>query len=89
MRRLGRIWVDEYDTIVNWPSGRRHLAQRVVVVTVVDTLALLFANWLLPGVHVTSIVGALLVTLISGGLTFLLRPAAFLVLRQGLVITGA
>ena len=88
VRRLGRIWADEYDTIINWPSGRRHLLNRVVIVTVVDTLALLFANWLLPAVHITSIVGALLVTLISGGLTFLLRPAAFLVLRQGLLITG-
>ena len=89
LRRLGRIWVDEYDTIINWPSGRRHLLNRVVTVTVVDALALLFANWLLPGVHITSILGALLVTVVSGGLTFVLRPGAFLVLRQGLLITAA
>jgi uncharacterized membrane protein YvlD (DUF360 family) len=88
LRRLGRIWADEYDTIINWPSGRRHLLNRVVIVTVADTLALLFANWLLPGVHVTSVAGAFLVTVISGSLTFLLRPGAFLVLRQGLLITA-
>jgi len=88
LQRLGRIWADEYDTVMHWPSGRRHLVNRVVIVTSVDTLALLFANWALPGVRVTSIVSAFLVTIVAGMLTFLLRPVAFFVLRQSIVITG-
>lgn len=88
VERLGRVWADEYDTIVNWPSGRRHLLNRAVIVLIVDTIALLFANWLLPSVRITSLLGAFLVTIVSGALTFLLRPAAFLVLRQGLIITA-
>jgi uncharacterized membrane protein YvlD (DUF360 family) len=54
----------------------------------VDTVALVIAGWLLPQVRVDDLLSALLVTLIAGGLTFLLRPLAFLVVRQGIVVTA-
>jgi uncharacterized membrane protein YvlD (DUF360 family) len=87
LHRIARVWADEYDTVVNWPSGRRHLITRLVIVTVVDTIALQVAAALLPGVTIDSWWAALVVTVVAGLLTFLLRPAAFLVLPQGIVTT--
>jgi len=83
-----RVWRDEYDTVASWPKGRRHLIRRAIVITVVDTVALMFAAWLLPSVRIDDILSALAVTIIAGLLTFLLRPVAFLVLRQSIVVTA-
>ncbi len=86
--RVLRVWREEYDTVVNWPKGLRHIVRRAVVITVVDTIALILAAWLLPSVRIDSVLSALLVTIVAGLLTFLLRPVAFLVLRQSIVVTA-
>ena len=57
--RVLRVWHDEYDTIRHWPRGARHLVRRAVVITVVDTLALMFAAWLMPQVAVDDLLSAL------------------------------
>jgi uncharacterized membrane protein YvlD (DUF360 family) len=86
--RVLRVWRDEYDTALNWPKGRRHLVRRALAITVVDTVALIVAAWLLPGVRIDALSGAVLVTIVAGLLTFLFRPVAFLVIRQSIVITA-
>lgn len=86
--RMLRVWRDEYDTALNWPKGRRHLVRRAVAITIVDTIALIVAAWLLPGVRIDNLAGAILVTVFAGLLTFLFRPVAFLVIRQSIVITA-
>ncbi|MFN8622296.1 MAG: phage holin family protein [Chloroflexota bacterium] len=86
--RVLRVWRDEYDTAANWPKGKRHLVRRALVITVTDTIALIVAAWLLPGVRIDSISAALMVTIIAGLLTFTLRPIAFLVVRQGIILTA-
>src|SRR5688572_2872749 len=86
--RVLRVWRDEYDTLVSWPKGRRHILRRAVAITVVDTLALILAAWLLPAVRIDNLVAAFLATIMAGLLTFLLRPIAFLVLRQSIVVTA-
>lgn len=87
--RVLRVWRDEYETIRHWPLGRRHLIRRAAAITLVDTLALMAVSWLLPSVVIDGFIHALAVTLLSGTLTFLVRPIAFLVLRQGIVTTAA
>lgn len=86
--RVLRVWRDEYDTALNWPKGKRHLVRRALAITVVDTIALIIAAWLLPGVRIDDLAGAILVTVFAGLLTFLFRPIAFLVIRQSIVITA-
>ena len=49
--RVARVWADEYDTLVNWPAGRRHLITRSIVITFVDTVALMLVALLLPGIR--------------------------------------
>ncbi|MBX3031631.1 MAG: alkaline phosphatase family protein [Chloroflexi bacterium] len=88
LHRIANIWADEYDTAMNWPNGRRHLLGRAVVITLVDAAALVVAGWLVPGVVVESLLGALLVTIIAGLLTFALRPVAFLILPQSILTTA-
>jgi uncharacterized membrane protein YvlD (DUF360 family) len=87
-QRLLTIWRDEYDTAVNWPHGIRHLAVRVVVITIVDTLALVIAAYLLPQLTIDRLEAALAVTVIAGLLAFILRPIAFLILPQNLITTA-
>lgn len=91
-RRLHRVasaWVDEYDTLTNWPRGRFHLLVRAVTITLVDTLALLLADWLLPSIAIADFLSALAVTVVAGLLAFLVRPAVFLVLPQSISVTAA
>src|SRR5690349_9330846 len=49
--RVARVWADEYDTLMNWPAGRRHLISRAIIITIVDTIALLLVAALLPGIR--------------------------------------
>jgi uncharacterized membrane protein YvlD (DUF360 family) len=93
MHRIGAIWKDEYDTAVNWPRGRRHLITRALAVFIVDTLALMVVAELLDGIRFTGdvagdIMAALLVTIVAGLITFLIRPVVFLLVPQNVVITG-
>jgi uncharacterized membrane protein YvlD (DUF360 family) len=86
-RRLAAIWADEYDTLVNWPNGPRHLVTRAVTITVVDTVALLVADWLMPSITIGDPLTALAITVVAGLITFLARPAVFLVVPHSFVVT--
>src|SRR5262245_37918223 len=87
LQRLVTVWRDEYDTAVNWPRGIHHLVFRAIVILVVDTAALVLVAWLLPQVTIDHLHDAVLLTMLAGLLTFLLRPAAFLVLPQSILTT--
>ena len=92
--RVARVWADEYDTLVNWPAGRRHLITRSIVITFVDTVALILVALLLPGIRLEGdgleiLLAALLVTVIAGLITFVVRPVFFLAFPQAnIVVTG-
>jgi uncharacterized membrane protein YvlD (DUF360 family) len=92
--RIARVWADEYDTLTSWPAGRRHLITRAIIITVVDTLALMLVAALLPGISLDGnlleiFLAALIVTVIAGLITFAVRPVFFLVFPQwNVVVTG-
>jgi uncharacterized membrane protein YvlD (DUF360 family) len=92
--RVAAVWRDEYDTLVNWPRGLRHLVGRGVAYLVVNTIALLIVAWLLPGVEIAvgfpaNVVAALVLTLLAGAITFFVRPVVFLALGlDNVVVTG-
>jgi uncharacterized membrane protein YvlD (DUF360 family) len=92
--RIAAVWRDEYDTLVNWPRGRRHLLSRALAYLIVNTIALLIVAWLLPGVEITigfpgNVLAALVLTLLAGAITFLVRPVVFLALGLDNVIITA
>lgn len=89
LHRVASVWVDEYDTLTTWPRGRFHLLVRAVTITLVDSLALLLADWLLPSIAIHDFLSALTITVVAGLLAFLVRPAVFLVLPQSLTVTAA
>jgi uncharacterized membrane protein YvlD (DUF360 family) len=90
---VARVWASEYDTLVNWPRGGRHLVARAAAITVVDTIAILLVAEVIPGMAVTgtaveALLSALGVTVIAGLIAFAVRPVAFLVLPQHVVVTA-
>lgn len=90
---MARVWGSEYDTLVNWPRGGRHLVARAAAITVVDTIAILLVAELTPGMAVTgtaieALLSALGVTVIAGLITFAVRPLVFLVLPQHVIVTA-
>jgi uncharacterized membrane protein YvlD (DUF360 family) len=92
--RIASVWEDEYDTAMNWPRGRRHLVMRGITVFVVNTFALLIVAWLMDSINFSSeawgqIIVAAAVTLVSGGITFVLRPVVFVALGiNNVIVTG-
>ncbi len=48
--RIAAVWKDEYDTVMNWPRGKRHLVTRGLVVLIVNTIALLIVAELMNGI---------------------------------------
>ena len=82
------MWVDEYDTLVHWPKGRRHLLRRALVITVVDTSRSSSPPGCCRPCASTTSRRPSWSRSWPGLLTFLLRPVAFLVLRQSIVITA-
>ena len=94
LHRIGSVWKDEYDTAMNWPRGRRHLLMRGLAVFVVNTIALLIVAWLMDNIVFSgnlleNTVAAALVTLVSGALTFVLRPVVFVALGINNVVVTA
>ena len=92
--RIAAVWRDEYDTLVNWPRGLRHLLSRGAAYLLVNTVALLLVAWLLPGVEIAvgfpgNVLAALALTLLAGAITFLVRPVVFLALGLDNVILTA
>ena len=91
--RIASVWKDEYDTAMNWPRGKRHLVTRGLTIFVVNTVALLVVAALMGSIRFTgdlwNIVPAALVTLVAGGITFLLRPVVFVALGINNVIVTA
>ncbi len=94
LHRIAAVWKDEYDTVVNWPRGRRHLIQRGLAVLVVDVIALLLVSQFMDGIRFTAttfgnVMAALALTLVAGLVTFLVRPVVFIALGiNNVVITG-
>lgn len=93
--RIAAVWKDEYDTAMNWPRGKRHLLTRALTLLVINTLALLIVGEFLEGIRFTgdpvqNIVAAMIVTIVSGLITFGLRPVIFVALGiNNVVITAA
>ena len=92
--RIAAVWRDEYDTLVNWPRGLRHLLSRGAAYLLVNAVALLLVAWLLPGVEIAvgfpgNVLAALALTLLAGAITFLVRPVVFLALGLDNVILTA
>ena len=94
LHRIAAVWKDEYDTAVNWPRGRRHLVQRSLAILVVDVIALLLVSEFMNGIrfmgNAWEVVGAaVLLTLVAGLVTFLIRPVVFIALGiNNVVVTG-
>ncbi len=92
--RIAAVWKDEYDTAVNWPRGKRHLVARGLTILVVNTFALLLVAWLMNSIRFTgnvweNIVAALLVAIVAGAFTFVVRPVVFVALGiNSIVITA-
>jgi uncharacterized membrane protein YvlD (DUF360 family) len=92
--RIAAVWSDEYDTAMNWPRGKQHLLTRALVLLVVNTIALLIVAELLPGIEFTrdlwlNVFAAVMVTIVSGLITFVARPVVFVALGiNNIVITG-
>ncbi|MEA2026543.1 MAG: phage holin family protein, partial [Chloroflexota bacterium] len=94
MHRIAAVWRDEYDTLVNWPRGRRHLIQRGLAVLIVDIIALLMVSQFMDGIRFTgniweNIIAAALLTIVAGLVTFLVRPVVFIALGiNSVIVTG-
>ena len=94
LHRIGSVWKDEYDTAMNWPRGRRHLIMRGLAVLIVNTIALLIVAGLMDSITFSSgfwgnVAVAALVTLVSGAITFVLRPVVFVALGiNNVIVTG-
>jgi len=94
LHRIAAVWKDEYDTVVNWPRGRRHLIQRALAVLIVDIMALLVVSEFMDGIRFTGnawevIMAAVLVTIIAGLVTFLVRPVVFIAFGiNNVIVTG-
>ena len=92
--RIASVWKDEYDTVMNWPRGMRHLATRGLVVLIVNTIALLIVAALMNGITFTgdlwsNLAVAAAVTFVAGGLTFVVRPVVFVALGiNNVIVTG-
>ncbi len=79
--RIASVWKDEYDTAMNWPRGKRHLVTRGLTILIINTIALLLVSEFMDGIHFSGdawedIFAALLVTLVAGAFTFLVRPSS-------------
>jgi uncharacterized membrane protein YvlD (DUF360 family) len=92
--RVASVWKEEYDTAMNWPRGRQHLLTRALTLLVVNTLALLLVGELLDGIRFTGegwqvLAAAALVTIVSGLITFALRPVVFVAVGiNNIIATG-
>jgi uncharacterized membrane protein YvlD (DUF360 family) len=92
--RIASVWKDEYDTVMNWPRGKRHLLTRGLVVLIVNTIALLIVSYFMDSITFNgslwgNLVVAAFVTFVAGVLTFVLRPVIFVALGiNSIVITG-
>jgi uncharacterized membrane protein YvlD (DUF360 family) len=92
--RVASVWKDEYDTVMNWPRGKRHLATRGLIVLIVNTIALLIVAALMNGITFSgdvwqNIVVAAAVTLVAGAFTFVFRPVVFVALGiNNIIVTG-
>jgi uncharacterized membrane protein YvlD (DUF360 family) len=94
LHRIAAVWKDEYDTAMNWPRGKRHLLLRGLAVLIVNTVALLLVGELMSGIEWVGdfwgvVASAAIVTLVAGGLTFVLRPVVFIALGINNVIVTA
>lgn len=94
LHRIGAVWKDEYDTAMNWPRGKRHLLARGLTILIVNTIALLIVAELMGSIRFTgdlwgNILAAAIVTIASGGITFILRPVVFVAIGiNNVVVTG-
>ncbi len=57
INRIVKFWRIQIALAREWRPESRHRGRRLLLVWVVDSLALLFVVWLLPGVQVRSVVG--------------------------------
>jgi uncharacterized membrane protein YvlD (DUF360 family) len=93
IHRTAAVWKDEYDTLVNWPRGARHLLARGSAYVIVNAIALIIAAAFMPGFEISggfpvNVFAAVMLTLVAGAITFLVRPLVFLVLPQHIVVTA-
>ncbi len=92
--RVASVWKDEYDTAMNWPRGKRHLVTRGLTILVVNTIALLVVGALMGSIRFNgnpweNLIAAAGVTIVAGGITFLLRPVVFVALGINNVVVTA
>jgi uncharacterized membrane protein YvlD (DUF360 family) len=92
--RCASVWKDEYDTAMNWPRGRRHLATRALAVIIINTLALLVVARFYDGLVFNgnvwdNLIAAASVTIVAGLFTFLLRPVIFVAVGVDSVVVTA
>ena len=92
--RIASVWKDEYDTAMNWPRGKRHLVTRGLTILIINTIALLLVSEFMDGIRFSGnawedIFAALLVTLVAGAFTFLVRPVVFVALGINNVLVTA
>ena len=94
IHRIASVWKDEYDTAVNWPRGRRHLVTRALVILIVNTVALLLVGEFMDGIEFMGnawevVASAAIVTIVSGLITFSVRPVVFIALGINNVVVTA
>jgi uncharacterized membrane protein YvlD (DUF360 family) len=93
LHRTAAVWKDEYDTLVNWPRGARHLAARTAAYLLVNTIAVLVVSEFMPGFTIDggfplNVFSAFMLVLVAGAITFFVRPIVFLVIPQHIIVTA-
>src|SRR3954452_7331174 len=89
MSRLVALYTTQIRVLREWRGGRGALFKRLVIVTLVSIVSFALTAWLLPGLQVTRLIGAIEMIAVMAVLNALVRPAvlAFLAPRS-LILTG-
>jgi uncharacterized membrane protein YvlD (DUF360 family) len=86
-------WLDLYRTQVrvlrHWRGGTGALIRRLAIVLVLSVLAFTITDWIDPGIHILSPIGAVEMVVIMAVLNAILRPLVLaIVAPHSLILTG-
>jgi uncharacterized membrane protein YvlD (DUF360 family) len=89
MSRFVALYTTQIRVLREWRGGRAALLKRLVIVTLVSIISFAVTAWLLPGLQVTRLIGAVEMIAVMAILNAVVRPAvlAFLAPRS-LILTG-
>ncbi len=88
INRIVKFWRIQIALAREWRPESRHRGRRLLLVWVVDSLALLFVVWLLPGVQVRSVVGVVATAAVLGLANAFIRPVLIYIALPLAFVTG-